>query len=250
MLTAHEKIKYSRQIMLDKFGEQGQIALQNAKVLVVGIGGLGNPAAHYLAASGIGHLYLADGDTIELSNLPRQTLFSKDDVEQNKADTAAEKLQAQYPETEFEIIDEMLDEELAHYYIEQADIVLDCTDNIKTRYLLNQICVTLKTPLVIGAATGFDGQCLFVNSNDSNSACYHCLFPTENKSPVQNCQTLGIMGPVLAIIGGMQALQAIKYIVGIKVQTNTLLLLDGISASWQQFSLPKNMQCPICNDND
>lgn len=246
MLTNHEKLKYSRQIMLNKFGEQGQSALQQAKVLIVGMGGLGNPAAHYLAASGIGKLYIADGDVIELSNLPRQTLFSDQDIGSNKAQTAQEKLQRQYPDIDIEVIDEMLDDELASYYLSHVDVVLDCTDNINARYLLNQHCVALKVPLIIGAATGFDGQCLVVNSTQKNSACYQCLFPKAKQAPVENCQTLGILSPVLAIIAGMQVLQTIKLITGIKVATNKLLLLDGLNASWQQFNLPKNEQCPVC----
>lgn len=232
--------------MLNKFGEEGQIALQKAKILIVGIGGLGNPAAQYLAASGVGTLLLADGDSIEITNLPRQTLFSESDIGEKKADVAQQKLQAQYPEVEIEVIDEMLDEELAQYYIPQVDVILDCTDNIKTRYLLNSACVNLKKPLMIGAATGFDGQCLVVNTNKEDSACYQCLFPANQKAPEQNCQTLGILGPVLAIIAGMQSLQAIKHLIGIDVATNQLQLLDGLSASWQKFTIPKNPKCPVC----
>ncbi len=246
MLTHHEKLKYSRQIMLSPIGEEGQLALHNAKVLIVGLGGLGNPAAQYLAASGVGTLYLADGDTIDLSNLPRQILFSENDIEQKKVDIAEQKLKAQYPHVEIEVIDEMLDDELASYYISQVDVVLDCTDNIASRYLLNKHCVAEKIPLVVGAATGFDGQCLIVNSLHENSACYQCLFPASEKAPEQNCQTLGILGPVLSIIGGMQALQAIKQIVGVNVNTNQLLMFDGLSTQWQSFTLPKNNDCPVC----
>lgn len=250
MLTNHEKLKYSRQIMLDKFGEQGQIALQNAKVLVVGVGGLGNPACHYLAASGVQTIYLADGDKIEISNLPRQTLFSEQDINENKAITAQQKLTEQYPEITIEAIDDMLDEELADYYVAQVDIVLDCTDNIAARYLLNAVCLNNKVPLVIGAATGYDGQCLFINPQQDNCACYQCLFPKSSQAPVQNCQTLGILSPVLAIIAGMQVLQALKYIVGINVATNQLMMFDGLSTQWQQFHLPKNPDCPACSFNE
>ena len=246
MLTAQEKLKYNRQIMLNNFGEQGQIALQKAKILIVGLGGLGNPAAQYLAASGVGTLYLADGDNIELTNLPRQILFNQQDLSKNKAEVAQEKLQQQFPDTDIEVIDEMLDAELATYYIEQVDVVLDCTDNIDARYLLNTVCVELKVPLIIGAATGFDGQCLVVDSNKKDCACYQCLFPASKKAPTLNCQTIGIMGPILAIIAGMQSLQAIKHLVGIEVNTNKLLMLDGMSLTWQQFTIPKNNQCLIC----
>ena len=246
MLTNQEQLKYSRQIMMDKIGEQGQIALRNAKVLIVGVGGLGNPASLYLAAAGIGTLYLADGDTIELSNLPRQIQFNEQDINKNKADIAAEKLGAQFPDSDIEAIDDMLDQELCDYYLPQVDLVLDCSDNIKTRYLINQACVNHKVPLIIGAATGFDGQQLVVDPKDESSACYHCLFPATEKAPANNCQTLGILGPVLAIVAGMQTLQAIKLLTKNTAQINQLNLFDGLSNQWQQFSIKKQQNCCVC----
>lgn len=250
MLSHHEKLKYSRQIILKNIGEQGQLALQNAKVLVVGVGGLGNPVSLYLAAAGVGTLYLADGDSIELSNLPRQVLFNEDDINQNKADSAAEKLRAQNPDITVEAIDEMLTNELCDYYIPQVDLVLDCSDNVSTRYLMNQVCLQHKVPLIIGAATGFDGQQMFFNPTDEQSACYQCLFPKNEKAPTNNCQTIGILSPVLAIIGGMQALQAIKYLTSNKIQINQLNLFDGIASQWQQFSMKKQKNCPACSTDN
>ena len=239
--------------MMDKVGEQGQIALRQAKVLIVGVGGLGNPASLYLAAAGVGTLYLADGDNIELSNLPRQIQFNESDIEKNKADVAAEKLSEQFPDSIIEAIDDMLDQELCDYYFPQVDLVLDCSDNIQTRYLINQACITHKVPLVIGAATGFDGQQLVVDPRNENSACYHCLFPASQKAPTNNCQTLGILGPVLAIIAGMQALQAIKLIIGSETanhaQVNQLNLFDGLSNQWQQFKMKKQENCLVCRKN-
>lgn len=247
--------------MMTKVGEQGQLALRNARVLIVGVGGLGNPVSLYLAAAGVGTLYLADGDNIELSNLPRQIQFSEQDIAHNKADVAAEKLNAQFPDSEIEAIDEMLDQELCDYYLPQVDLVLDCSDNIQTRYLINQACVTHQVPLVIGAATGFDGQQLVVDPRNEHSACYHCLFPSSEKAPANNCQTIGILGPVLAIIAGMQALQAIKLIIGNhhesdssdaankmpnNVQINQLNLFDGLSNQWQQFTMKKQKNCSVC----
>lgn len=252
MLTTQEQLKYSRHIMMDKIGEQGQIALRNAKVLIVGVGGLGNPASLYLAAAGVGTIYLADGDTVEISNLPRQIQFSERDIDRNKADIAAEKLNEQFPDTEIEAIDEMLDQELCDYYLPQVDLVLDCSDNITTRYLINQACITHKVPLVIGAATGFDGQQLVVDPRNENSACYHCLFPSSEKAPTNNCQTLGILGPVLAIIAGMQALQAIKLLVANdtnnNAQINQLNLFDGLTNQWQQFKMKKQLGCQVCGE--
>ncbi len=247
MLTQQEQLKFSRQIMLNKVGEQGQIALTKAKVLIIGLGGLGNPVALYLAAMGVGKLTLVDGDNIEVSNLPRQILFSENDVTTNKADTAAEKLQHQYPECDIEVIDEMFDADLAEFYLTNNDIVVDCTDNINSRYLINQLCVHYKVPLVIGAATGFDGQHLFVNPQDKNSACYHCLYPSSEKAPANNCQTAGIASPILAIVAGMQALSVFNYVTLGTSPTNLLSLFDGITMRWQQFNLQKNKHCEVCS---
>ena len=247
MLTSKEQLRYSRQIMLNNIGEQGQLSLSEAKVLIVGVGGLGNPASMYLAAAGVGTLYLADGDSIEITNLQRQVLFNEKDIDLNKADVAAEKLQQQNPEVTIEVIDEMLDKELCDYYVNQVDCVLDCSDNIATRYLINQSCIEHKVPLVVGAATGFDGQQLVVDPREPTSACYQCLFPASEKAPANNCQTIGIIGPVLAIVAGMQSLQAIKLLTGNKVQLNQLSLFDGLANQWQQFNLKKQDNCPVCS---
>jgi sulfur carrier protein ThiS adenylyltransferase len=248
MLSQNEQLRYSRQIMLNKIGENGQLALKEAKVLIVGMGGLGNPVSLYLAAAGVGTLFLADGDKVDVTNLQRQILFTESDVGNNKADVGAEKLQQHNSEITIEVVDEMLDTELAHYYIEQVDVVIDCTDNIATRYLLNQVCVDKKTPLIVGAATGFDGQQLVVDPRNPESACYQCLFPASEKAPVNNCQTVGIVGPVLAIIAGMQSLQAIKLLTGNAIHINQLNMFDGLSNQWQQFSLKKQGDCPVCSD--
>ncbi|MBA6328343.1 HesA/MoeB/ThiF family protein [Colwellia sp. MB02u-6] len=247
MLSNQEKLRFSRQTMLKNIGEQGQKALKNASVLIIGVGGLGNPASLYLNAAGVGNIYLADGDNIELSNLHRQILFTETDIGQNKADTSADKLQQLNSATNIEVLDEMLDAELADYYLPLVDLVLDCTDNINSRYLINQKCIKHKKPLIIGAATGFDGQHMFVNPNIADSACYQCLFPANMKPPENNCQTIGILGPVLAIIGGMQALQAIKFLTGHAVATNQLNIFDGLHNSWQKFTLKKQANCPICS---
>jgi len=248
MLSQKEQLRYSRQIMLNKIGEQGQLALRDAKVLIVGMGGLGNPVSLYLAAAGVGTLFIADGDHVDISNLQRQILFTENDVGNNKADVGAEKLQQHNSEVTIEVVDEMLDAELARYYIEQVDVVIDCTDNIATRYLLNQVCVEQKTPLIVGAATGFDGQQLVVDPRNPESACYQCLFPASEKAPTNNCQTVGIVGPVLAIVAGMQALQAIKLLTGNAIHINQLNMFDGLSGQWQQFTLKKQVNCNVCGD--
>jgi len=249
VLTSNEQLRYSRQIMLKQIGKEGQTKLRNASALIVGMGGLGNPVAMYLTAAGIGRLIIADGDHVDVTNLQRQVLFGEQDVEQNKADCAADKLNQNNPDVDIEVVDEMLDEELCQFYIPQVDIVIDCSDNIATRYLVNKITVEHKKPFIVGAATGFDGQQLVIDPRKQDAACYQCLFPANEKAPTNNCQTVGIMGPVLAIVAGMQALQAIKLITNIEVKHNQLNLFDGINNQWQQFHLSKQDNCPICNDN-
>lgn len=246
MLTTQEELRYSRQIMLKKIGISGQLQLRNATVLIVGMGGLGNPVAMYLAAAGIGKLIIADGDVVDITNLQRQVLFNESDINNNKVDSASDKLQQQNSDIDIEVIDEMMDQELCQFYIPQVDVVVDCTDNIAARYLLNSACLENKTPLVVGAATGFDGQQLVVDPRDNNSACYQCLFPKSNQAPANNCQTIGIVGPVLAIIAGMQALQTIKLITDIPVQINQLNIFDGFHNQWQQLTLRKDAKCPAC----
>ncbi len=232
--------------MLKSIGEEGQIALRNANVMIVGMGGLGNPVSLYLAAAGIGTLFIADGDTVDITNLQRQILFTENDIDQNKADTAAEKLQQHNSDVTIEVIDEMLDNELCDYYVPKMDVVIDCSDNIQTRYLVNQYCVTHKVPLIVGAATGFDGQQLVVDPRNDESACYQCLFPESKKAPENNCQTIGIVGPVLAIVAGMQSLQAIKLLTGNTIHINQLNLFDGLSNQWQQFQIKKQSSCKVC----
>lgn len=251
MLTTDEKLRYSRQTLLSQIGESGQLALAKAKVLIVGVGGLGTPASLYLASAGVGKLYLVDGDNIELSNLPRQILFTESDINENKAEAAAEQLRQHNSHIDIEAIDEMLDDELCDYYFPEVDIILDCSDNMTTRYLVNKMAIKHQKTLVIGAATGFDGQCLVVNPEQAGAPCYECLFPQYvdgkvQSAPAENCQTIGILGPVLAIIGGMQALQAIKLIVGLPVNVQQLNLFDGLSNQWQQFNLTKQANCSTC----
>jgi sulfur carrier protein ThiS adenylyltransferase len=247
MLSQQEQLRYSRQILVKSIKKTGQLKLLNATVAIVGIGGLGNPAALYLAAAGVGKLILIDDDQVEITNLARQVLFSEDDCQSSKVQAAVDKLQQQFPDIAFEAIEDRLNSDNIADYLNSADVVLDCSDNLPTRYLINQYCVTQKIPLVIGAATGFDGQHLIVDSSNEQSACYHCLFPADQKQPVQNCQTIGIIGPVLAVIGGMQALSAIKILTNNLAQINQLSLYDGLSNQWQQFKLSKLPHCPVCH---
>ena len=246
MLSAKEQLRYSRQIMLKNIGIEGQLKLNQASVLIVGLGGLGNPVSMYLAAAGVGKLIIADGDKVDISNLQRQVLFNQEDIGHNKADCASDKLQQQNNDISIEVIDEMLNDELCEFYLGQVDLVVDCTDNTTTRYLLNRWCIRLQKPIVFGAATGFQGQQMVFDPRQKDSACYQCVFPETNKMPVDNCQTAGILGPVLAIVAGMQALQAIKLIVGLAVQVNQVNVYDGLANQWQQLNLKKLDGCKAC----
>lgn len=247
MLTDQEQLRYSRHLLLDKIGTDGQLALKNASVLIVGVGGLGNPASMYLAASGVGRLFLADGDKIELSNLQRQVLFDQESVGENKAEIAAEKLANLNEDIDIEPIDEFLDEESLNYYVSQVDLVLDCTDNIKIRHSINRVCHAQKKPLIIGAAIRLEGQLLIVNNNDDTSPCYQCLYP-EGQDVALNCQTAGVLSPVLGIIGSSQALEAIKLLTGKKINYGKLHIFDGLSNQWRYFNLSKSEHCQLCSD--
>lgn len=251
MLTTNEQLKYQRQIMLKQIGESGQLALQKSKVLIVGLGGLGHPVAMYLAAAGIGELFLADGDDVDVSNLQRQVLFNQQDIGENKAQRVSDKLLVQNPDIDIEVIDEMLDEETAEYYCSLVDIVIDCTDNINTRLLLNKVSYEHGKTLISGAATGFDGQCFVLNRLSSEDqtpthGCYQCLIPSEQDVPARNCATVGIIGPILGIVGSMQALMCIKTIVGLNVPSHQLMVFDGMFQQWQSFNLTANQHCPVC----
>ncbi|NMP32131.1 HesA/MoeB/ThiF family protein [Thalassotalea sp. M1531] len=247
MLTQQEQIRYGRQIMLKQVGEHGQLALQNAHVLIVGMGGLGCPVSLYLASAGIGKLTLCDGDHIEASNLQRQILFTPRDIGHNKAEVAAEKLTQQNPLIEVEVLDEMFNEELATCYLPDIDVIIDCTDSLTARYLLNRLSVEFQLPLIIGAATGFDGQTMLIQPSDKN-ACYQCIFPETGEPQTENCQTIGILGPVLAIVAGMQSLTAIKYLTGNQVTSNQLMMFDGLSQQWHHIKLTKQDKCTVCSN--
>lgn len=246
MLTDKEQLRYSRHLMLDSMGMEGQLALKQSTALIIGLGGLGNPVAMYLAAAGVGKLILADGDKIELSNLQRQILYTEQSIGDNKAEQAASQLLQRNSNVEFEVVDEMLSGEDLEYQVSLADIVIDCTDNLQTRQQINKVCVQQQIPLVVGAAIRTEGQLLVVDSRQNNSACYQCLYPQDEESAV-NCQTAGVLSPILGIIGSMQALTAINILTGQAVATNQLTIFDGLQCNWQQFNLNKQKHCPICS---
>ncbi len=230
MLSDREKKRYSRHLLLADIGEAGQLKLSQSKVLIVGLGGLGSPVALYLAAAGIGKLLLADGDSLDITNLQRQILFDTDSAGEQKAELAEERLSGLNPEIELEAIDQALTEEDLEEYVPEVDLVLDCSDNLETRKAVNRVCVSQGTPLLSAAAIRWEGHLMMFDFRQPETPCYECLYPPNAAEPVLNCSTSGVVGPLLGILGSMQALEAIKLLLGMKSDINgKLMMFDGKS---------------------
>ncbi|WP_305407325.1 HesA/MoeB/ThiF family protein [Photobacterium leiognathi] len=245
-------IRYNRQIMLEDMGEQGQLALNNAKVLIVGAGGLGSAAAMYLAAAGVGLLVIADDDEVESSNLQRQVIYRETDVSLNKAQAACDQLLALNPLVRTRAVKAKLAGFQLVMEVQQADIVLDCSDNWATRYAVNQACYQHQTPLIAGASIGWQGQVLAFDFRQT-SPCYQCVFPlsAEASPQDQNCRSSGVMGPVVGTIGTLQALNAIKAIAGVgEVGFGLLQQFNGLTGKWQQVSIDAAPCCPVCRQQE
>lgn len=236
---------YSRQVVLPQVGVSGQMQLSESHALIIGAGGLGCAAAQYLAAAGIGVLTIVDPDRVELSNLHRQILHSPENIGQKKCDSAKSTLSAQSPSVEVTAICAEAAEENLPEWVQQADIVLDCSDNFPTRFAINRACVAGKKPLVSGAAMRFDGQ-LAVFLSQFGGACYRCVFPEVGDSD-ESCENTGILGPVVGVIGAFQALEAIKVLLAVgDSPTDRLLIFDALDAQWRAFPISKNPDCPVC----
>ena len=238
--------RYARQIRLAQIGEKGQQAILDASVLIVGVGGLGSPAAMYLAAAGIGKLVLSDFDIVETSNLQRQIIHNNSSVGENKVDSGKQTIQALNPECAVEVIGYQLEAEELKQMIESVDIVLDCSDNYPTRFEVNRYCVETTTPLVTGAAIRLEGQIMNYQPA-ADSACYQCLY-THAYGNEESCELEGILGPVVGVIGTMQAVQTLLILAGQgEEMVNRLLLFDALAMQWQSVTLPKNSNCPVCS---
>jgi molybdopterin/thiamine biosynthesis adenylyltransferase len=237
--------RYARQIRLPQIGEKGQQAILDASALIVGVGGLGSPAAMYLAAAGIGRLVLSDYDVVETSNLQRQIIHQNSSVGENKVDSARKTLAALNPDCQVDVIGYQLDGDELSQTIDSVDIVLDCSDNYPTRFEVNRYCVETATPLVTGAAIRLEGQIMNYQPA-ADSACYQCLY-THAYGNEESCELEGVLGPVVGVIGTMQALQTLLLLAGQGEElVNRLLLFDALSMEWQGVKLPKNPKCPAC----
>ena len=242
-MNDHDFMRYSRQLLLEDIAIEGQQKLLASRVLIIGLGGLGSPAALYLAGAGVGTLTLADDDAVHLSNLQRQILFTSADIDRPKAAAAQTRLSQLNPQIKLVALQQRLSGEALRAEVAKADVVLDCTDNMVTRQAINAACVALDTPLVTASAVGFGGQ-LMVLTPPWTQGCYRCLWP-ESDEPQRNCRTAGIVGPVVGMMGTLQALETIKLLSGMATPRNTLRLFDARTSNWRplRYSVPGAARC-------
>lgn len=232
--------------MLPQIDLAGQQKLLDSRLLIIGLGGLGSPAAMYLAAAGVGHLVLTDFDKVDLSNLQRQIIHDTGHIGHTKADSARETLLRLNPEIRVTSINRRLERAELEEEIEAADVVLDCSDNFTTRFAVNAACVETTTPLVSGAVIRFEGQIAVFTPGRSESPCYNCLYTDEGELD-ESCIRNGVIAPLPGIIGSMQALETIKLLLDIGTPLRgRLLLLDGLTMEWNRITLAKNPKCPTC----
>ncbi len=245
-MNDNQLLRYSRQIMLPQCDIEGQQKLLAAKVLIVGAGGLGSPAAMYLAASGIGNITIYDNDTVDLSNLQRQIAHHTPDIGIDKVISTHQTLNKLNPDVNVIAVKKKLLGEPLELEVKNADVVLDCSDNFTTRFAINKACVKYQTALVSGAAIRFEGQVSVFTPGQNNSPCYNCLYNSDGEE-LQNCATHGVIAPITGIIGSIQALETIKLILGTgELLTGRLLLLDGLTMEWRTMRLRKNVACQTC----
>ena len=241
-----ELLRYSRQILLPQVGIEGQDRLRASRALIIGLGGLGSPAAMYLAAAGVGTLAIADHDRVDLSNLQRQIVHRSADIGRSKADSACDALLALNPGTTIIAFDTRLNGEQLDAQIALADVVLDCSDNFATRFAVNDACVRARTPLVSGAAIRLEGQVAVFRPDHPDSPCYRCLYKDEGEL-AETCTQTGVLAPLVGVIGSLQALEALKVLLDLGTTlTGRLLLFDAEHLEWRTLILRKDPECPVC----
>jgi molybdopterin/thiamine biosynthesis adenylyltransferase len=240
-------LRYSRQIMLPQVDLAGQERLLASRALIIGAGGLGSPAAMYLAAAGIGQLAIADFDVVDLSNLQRQLLHHSNDIGREKTASARETLLSINPDIQVTAISRALQGDELDEQVRLAAVVLDCSDNFATRFTVNTACVRQRTPLVSGAAIRLEGQLAVFDSRKADSPCYNCLYK-EGENEEQTCAETGVLSPLVGVIGSMQALEAIKVILSLgNSLCGRLVVFDALQHEWRTLSLPRDPACPVCN---
>ena len=241
-------LRYSRHLLLDDIGIEGQQRLLGSHALIVGAGGLGSPVALYLASAGVGQITLVDDDTVDLTNLQRQIMHTEARVGQPKVASAEAAIGALNPGVRVRTVAQRADEAQLTELAAAADIVLDCTDNFATRQALNRACVATGRPLVSGAAIGFDGQISVYDPRRAASPCYACVFPPTQSVEEARCATMGVFAPLVGIIGTLQASEALKLLCGIgEPLVGRLLMLDARRTEWTELRVPRQADCPVCS---
>jgi len=249
-MTDDQLLRYSRHILLDAIGIEGQERILGTHALIIGAGGLGSPVALYLASAGIGKITLVDDDTVDFTNLQRQILHVQSRVGIAKAESGKQALAAINPTVDVVPVQKRLAGAELDALVATADIVLDCTDNFSTRHAINRACVHHKKPLVSGAAIRFDGQISVYDQRRDDAPCYHCLFPEAEDVEEVRCAVMGVLAPLTGIIGSMQATEALKLAAGIGQSLNgRLLLLDALDMEWRSVKFRKDPDCAVCGPN-
>ncbi|HUG23580.1 HesA/MoeB/ThiF family protein [Piscinibacter sp.] len=240
-------LRYSRHILLDELGVEGQQRLLAAHALVIGAGGLGSPVTLYLGTAGVGTITVIDHDTVDLTNLQRQIAHNMSRVGQPKAASAAQTIGAINPEVRVVALHERADAQRLHALVEAADVVVDCSDNFATRHAVNAACVAHRKPLVSGAAVTFDAQISVYDTRDPAAPCYACLFPPDAAFEEVRCATMGVFAPLVGIIGAMQAAEALKLLAGVGSSlAGRLQMLDARTMEWSEIRLARQPGCPVC----
>jgi len=241
-------LRYARHLMLDAIGIEGQEKLLASSVLILGLGGLGSPVVAYLASAGIGRLVLVDDDQVELSNLQRQIIHTMDRIGQSKAESARTAIAQMNPDCQVETVVERVDTERLAALLAQVDLIVDCTDNFRTRQAINEVCVAQSKPFVSAAAIRFSGQVTVFDTRHADSPCYACAFPPSDDLRVDDCATMGVFAPLVGMIGSTEAAEAIKTLLGIGDNLQgRLMMLDALSMQWHTLQLERNPDCPVCS---
>jgi len=250
-MNDQQLLRYSRHILLQEIGIEGQQRLLDAKALIIGLGGLGSPAALYLAASGVGQLTLCDHDTVDFSNLQRQIIHRTAMVGQPKVASAQAALQDINPEIEYIALQVRADQAQLYDLVASVDVVLDCSDNFDTRYAVNRACLASHKPLVSGAAIKFDGQVSLFDFRDKDAPCYNCLFPEDSLAAELRCATTGVFAPLVGIIGALQAAETLKLLIGMEQGlSGKLLTLNALDMRIMQSRMSKDPCCRVCGSLD
>lgn len=249
VMNDDQLLRYSRHILLPEIGVEGQEAIVNARVLILGAGGLGSPAAFYLAAAGVGTMVLVDDDVVDLTNLQRQILHVVESVGRLKVESARDTLERLNPLIQIETLATRLQGEAMDEAVARADLVLDCSDNFATRHALNRACVRHRKPLVSGSAIRFDGQMSVFDLRRDDSPCYHCVFPEGEDVEEVRCAVMGVFAPLTGLVGATQAAEALKLLVGAGTSlAGRLLLLDSLTMQWRSLGVVRDSECAVCGD--